>query len=82
MKKIETGKAFTIILTADQRKEILRISNRQGWPMAKTMRVLMDAGMDQYQLFERCGGVQITDMIKRTKEALCKTIGQQRLFPE
>lgn len=78
--KIETGKAFTVILPLDLRKEILRISNRQGWPMAKTMRVLLEAGADQYHLFESCGGVKLVDLVKRSKEALGKVIGQQSLF--
>jgi len=79
MQKID-GEKFTIVLPDDLKKQIERIATRQGWTRAKTMRTLMESGVDVYETFEAFGVVKLTEVVKRAHKAVESSLEPPRLF--
>jgi len=80
MQKIPDGQLFQCILTPELYERLNRAANRLGIKRAQCARNMLDAGLTVFEDFERIGIISLAEILRKTKKALGKEIGQQSLF--
>ncbi len=76
--KIE-GTRVTVILTKRQFDKMKEISERHGVSRSEAHRMMVDIGLDSYEIYKGAGVLKLADLVKKAKETL-KAGRQLKLF--
>ena len=72
MQKIETGTKTSIMLAKSQIDKLDEIAKRYGIKRAEAHRIILEAGLDSYAIFEGTGMAKVTDLGLKIKRVLKK----------
>jgi len=67
--KIE-GTRVTVILTKRQFDKMKEIAERHGVSRSNAHRMMVDIGLDSYEIYKGAGVVKLADLVKKAKETL------------
>lgn len=72
MQRIEDGLKTSIMLTEQQVEQLDKIAKRFGLRRAQAHRIVLEAGLEAYSVFENMGMSKLAELVIKTKRAVKK----------
>lgn len=72
MQRIEDGLKTSVMLKEHQVKKLEEIAKRFGLRRAQAHRIVLEAGLESYSVFENVGMAKLAELVVKTKRAVTK----------
>jgi len=69
MQRIEGSQRTSVMLLDHQLKKLDRIGERFGKSRSEVLRIILDAGLESYSIYENTGCAKLAEIIKKMREA-------------